>query len=88
MAKIVEDEVGCSHVQAMSLVENVLRHMCAALYAAEGVKIAGFGSVVVKETPPRMARNPKTGEPYPVIHLRRLKFSPSQSLMAELQRQD
>ena len=83
----VASDLGLPRVEANSLVESVLRYICAPLSAGEPVKITGFGSFLVKETPPRMARNPKTGEPHPVLHLRRLKFIPSRRLMAKLQQE-
>ena len=44
-------------------VNTMLRHMTQALAAGERVEIRGFGSFSLHFHPPRIGRNPKTGEP-------------------------
>ena len=44
-------------------VNTMLRHMTQALAAGERVEIRGFGSFTLRVRPPRIGRNPKTGEP-------------------------
>ena len=43
-------------------VRRMLEHMSQALAAGERIEIRGFGSFSLHFRPPRMARNPKTGE--------------------------
>jgi len=44
-------------------VNAVLRHMTEALAAGARIEIRGFGSFSLRFRPPRIGRNPKTGEP-------------------------
>jgi len=43
-------------------VKRILEHMSQTLAAGERIEIRGFGSFSVHFRPPRMGRNPKTGE--------------------------
>jgi len=43
-------------------VKRMLEHMSQKLAAGERIEIRGFGSFSLHFRPPRMARNPKTGE--------------------------
>ncbi|MGA8278542.1 MAG: integration host factor subunit beta [Rhodanobacteraceae bacterium] len=43
-------------------VKNLLEHMSRTLAAGERIEIRGFGSFSLHYRPPRMGRNPKTGE--------------------------
>lgn len=47
---------------ADAAVKTILDAMSAALANDERIEIRGFGSFQVNERPPRIARNPKTGE--------------------------
>lgn len=47
-------------------VKTLLEHMSEALAGGERIEIRGFGSFSLHERPPRVGRNPKTGEP---VHL-------------------
>lgn len=44
-------------------VKTVLEHMSEALASGERIEIRGFGSFSLHHRPPRIGRNPKTGEP-------------------------
>ncbi len=43
-------------------VNCMLEQMIAALAIGERIEVRGFGSFSVRQRPPRLARNPKTGE--------------------------
>jgi integration host factor subunit beta len=43
-------------------VKNVIEQMSHALSSGERIEIRGFGSFALHYRPPRMGRNPKTGE--------------------------
>ena len=43
-------------------VNCMLEQMSAALAIGERIEVRGFGSFSVRQRPPRLARNPKTGE--------------------------
>ena len=45
-----------------SAVNCLLKHMADALVQGERIEIRGFGSFDLHHRPPRIARNPKTGE--------------------------
>lgn len=44
-------------------VKTVLEHMAHALSTGERIEIRGFGSFSLHYRPPRVGRNPKSGEP-------------------------
>ncbi|GAB4176855.1 MAG: integration host factor subunit beta [Wenzhouxiangellaceae bacterium] len=44
-------------------VKTILEHVTSALARGERVEIRGFGSFSLHYRPPRIGRNPKTGEP-------------------------
>lgn len=44
-------------------VKTLLEHMSEALAAGQRIEIRGFGSFSLHHRPPRIGRNPKTGEP-------------------------
>lgn len=46
-----------------SAVKTLLEHMAQSLAGGERIEIRGFGSFSLHERPPRVGRNPKTGEP-------------------------
>jgi integration host factor subunit beta len=44
-------------------VKTILEHMANALYNSERIEIRGFGSFSLHYRPPRVGRNPKSGDP-------------------------
>jgi len=44
-------------------VKSMLEHMAATLASGERIEIRGFGSFSLHYRPPRVGRNPKSGEP-------------------------
>ena len=44
-------------------VKTLLEHMSEALASGERIEIRGFGSFSLHHRPPRIGRNPKTGDP-------------------------
>ena len=44
-------------------VKTMLEHMAATLASGERIEIRGFGSFSLHYRPPRVGRNPKSGEP-------------------------
>lgn len=47
-------------------VKTILEQMAQTLAAGGRIEIRGFGSFSLHHRPPRMGRNPKTGEPVPL----------------------
>ena len=78
LAEIIHTQVGLSRAESASLVEQVLRHMCAALSNGQNVKISGFGSFILRDKGERVGRNPKTGVEVPIAPRRVLTFRASQ----------
>lgn len=75
---------GLTHNEARSIVEATLDAVSAALVNGESVKLRGFGTFNVRHKTPRIGRNPKTGEEYPISARRVLTFKPSPRLVAAI----
>ena len=58
-------------------VKTILEHMSQSLSEGERIEIRGFGSFSLHYRPPRIGRNPKTGEEVPINPRRVLTFRPS-----------
>ncbi len=56
-------------------VKGLLDHMVEVISCGERIEIRGFGSFSLRSLPPRVGRNPKTGEPVarPVRHAVHIK---------------
>jgi integration host factor subunit alpha len=80
----VYKKVGLSRAQSTALVEQVLKEIMDCLERGETVKLASFGSFVVRQKGPRIGRNPATGKPYPIPPRRVIKFKPSPILRRRL----
>ena len=73
----VRDEVRVTHREAVELVEGFIETIAERLAVADMVKISSFGTFMVRDKGPRMGRNPKTGEPAPVLPRLVAVFRPS-----------
>lgn len=62
------------------MVEDILRHICAALMSGEDVKIAGFGLFKLQSRGARAARNPRTMEPVNIEQHRAVTFRGSRQV--------
>jgi integration host factor subunit alpha len=78
----VYQEVGLSRNESADLVEMVLNEVSSVLETGESVKIAGFGTFMVRQKGLRRGRNPKTGEEVPILPRRVLSFRASHILKA------
>ena len=63
-------------------VKTILDAMSHSLVAGERIEIRGFGSFGLNHRPPRLGRNPKTGDEVPIAPRRVLVFRPSHVLKA------
>ena len=61
-------------------VKCLLEHMSQALASGERIEIRGFGSFSLHYRPPRMGRNPKTGEPVALAAKHVPHFKPGKEL--------
>jgi len=84
LAEAIYTAVGLSRNESAALLEAVLDAMASALEIGEQVKIAAFGTFLVREKGTRIGRNPKTGVEVPISPRRVLSFRPSQALKARL----
>ncbi len=73
---------GLTRNEARDMVEATLEAVSAALVRGEAVKLRGFGTFNVRAKRPRIGRNPKTGQEYPITARRVLTFKPSPRLVA------
>ena len=80
LVKATASEAGVSQTTVHNVLNNAFICMGKTLATGEDVKISGFGSWKVKESAPRKARNPKTGESVEVPASHRIAFVPSGDL--------
>ena len=73
----VYKKIGCSRTESTALVELVLKEIIDCLERGETVKLASFGSFIVRQKGQRVGRNPKTGEEVPISSRRVVVFKPS-----------
>ena len=57
----VYEEIGLSRAECSGLVGSILDHVGDALAKGESVKIAGFGTFLLRDKPARVGRNPMNG---------------------------
>jgi integration host factor subunit alpha len=84
LAEAIYQEVGLSRSESAELVDSILEEMSRSLVEEGVVKIASFGTFLVRKKGPRVGRNPKTGEEVPIEPRRVLVFRPSQGLRDRL----
>ena len=84
LAEAIYSQVGLSRNESAALLETVLERMTAALATGEPVKIAAFGTFLVRQKGQRIGRNPKTGVEVPILPRKVLAFRPSQVLRARI----
>ena len=73
---------GLTRNEARDMVEATLDAVSGALVRGESVKLRGFGTFNVRAKRPRIGRNPKTGQEYPITARRVLTFKSSPRLVA------
>ncbi|GAB2746313.1 integration host factor subunit beta [Melaminivora jejuensis] len=61
-------------------VKTILDAVSDALVSGQRIEIRGFGSFSVTHRPPRMGRNPRTGEAVPIPQKRVPHFKPGKAL--------
>ena len=76
--------VGLSRAESARLLELVLQEITDCLERGETVKLASFGSFVVRNKGRRVGRNPKTGVPVSIAPRRVMVFKASATLRKRL----
>ena len=69
-----------THRDAESAVKNILEAVGDALVRGHRIEIRGFGSFSVNHRPPRMGRNPRSGESVAIPEKRVPHFKPGKAL--------
>jgi integration host factor subunit alpha len=77
IATEVHERNGLSRTEAAAMVELVIETIKAHLAEGEAVKIAGFGTFLVRKKRERKGRNLKTGEEIPIAPRKVVTFRPS-----------
>lgn len=76
----VAESVGKPKTEVGELIDAVFEAMTGALVKRDEIRIPGFGVFSVKETAPRTARNPQTGQEVKVPAGRKAHFRPGKGL--------
>jgi integration host factor subunit alpha len=84
LCEAVYRKVGLSRSESLALVESVLKEVTGTLTSGENVKLASFGSFIVRSKGQRIGRNPKTGVEVPIAPRRVLVFKPSAILKKQM----
>ena len=84
LAEAVYQEVGLSRNESADLVEMVLEEVAKSLVEGETVKLASFGTFMVRQKGLRKGRNPKTGEEVPILPRKVLSFRACHKLKAHI----
>ena len=77
LSNSLKKEADLSMEEASIFIENFFSTLSESFQKNEIVKIAGFGSFKKFSTKPRMGRNPKTMQPFPIPSKLKIKFMPS-----------
>jgi len=78
------DKIGCSSLEAYEFVHSFFEEISVCLEKGESVKIAGFGSFILREKHSRPGRNPRTGEPAEISARTVVRFQPSKQIKNQL----
>ncbi|MBQ5715410.1 MAG: HU family DNA-binding protein [Alistipes sp.] len=70
----VAEEIKLSKIEVKKVVDTLFKCVEKNLKDSDKVVISGFGVFTVNNTPERMGRNPRTGEPVKIEPRRNVKF--------------
>ena len=84
LCEAVYRRVGLSRSQSSAMVELVLNEITSSLEKGETVKLASFGSFIVRTKKQRLGRNPKTGSQATVSARRVIVFKSSAILKQQI----
>lgn len=85
LIKSLSEKLALSSSQASELFESTLEMMLRSLSDQESVKIAGFGSFVIRQKGKRIGRNPKTMKESLIKPRSVVLFKPSAHLRKKVQ---
>lgn len=78
--RLAQRQTYLSHKDVELAVKLLLEHVCVSLAQDERIEIRGFGSFSLHHRPPRVGRNPKTGEPVSIPPKRVPHFKPGKEM--------
>ena len=73
----IQTKIGLSAKESAEILDSLFAIMKTTLESGEILKIAGFGSFIVKQKADRRGRNPQTGDAITIEARRVLTFKPS-----------
>jgi integration host factor subunit alpha len=82
LATMLFEQLGLNKREASDMVDHFFEEIAIALAAGDSVKLSGFGNFTLREKPPRPGRNPKTGQPVPILARRVVTFRASLKMRA------
>jgi integration host factor subunit alpha len=85
LATMLFEQLGLNKREADVMVDRFFEEIATTLEAGDFVKLSGFGNFTLRDKPPRPGRNPKTGQPIPILARRVVTFHPSIGLRILIQ---
>lgn len=77
----IANETGLTKLETKAVVDGFLLSIIESLAEGKRIELRGFGVFSVKSRKPRMARNPRTGDPVPLEE----RFIPTFKVSSEFQ---
>ena len=84
LIQVVMDNSELTRVESFRLVEDFFDVMSKSLEDGTEVKVSGFGNFVLRDKSPRVGRNPKTKEEFPINARRVVSFHTSNLLKEQI----
>ena len=80
------EKIGLSKKEAQEIIEILFDTMKQTFIEGESVKIAGFGTFIIRQKMSRRGRNPQTGEELEITPRRVISFRTSNQLKSEMEK--
>lgn len=84
LIQVVMENSELNRMDAYRLVEDFFDVMTKSLEDGQEVKVSGFGNFVLRDKNPRIGRNPKTKEEFPISARRVVSFHTSNLLKDQI----
>ena len=84
LIQLVMDKSELTRIDAYRLVEDFFDVITTSLEDGDEVKVSGFGNFVLRDKSPRVGRNPKTKEEFPIKARRVVSFHTSNLLKDQI----
>ena len=80
LINLISEKAGITRVKAETVVNTIFDTMTEALMKDDRIEIRGFGSFSINRRPPRLGRNPRSGESVAIPEKRVPHFKPGKAL--------